>query len=148
MPRKGKGSKALDAPTTVESQLNSLTPANPEPKQEYGAAAEQRRGIQAIAAAQPPPQMLQPRPGEPALPQQPMREAGSLPWNEGPPDAQPMTHGAPFGAGAGAEALAPVGQQWNHDLSVSEALISMAQMPGASQEVKELAAFAAQIGRG
>ena len=139
-PRKGAGSKALRPGTPLAD--------NPVPGQTYGKATEQREAMASVPMANgdltsPPVQNAQNEQATAAN----LPAPGTLHWDDHPGDmTQPVTHGAPVGAGPGPEALAPIGQTAYSSANVVNELEHLALGPNSSPEVRQLSALARAIG--
>jgi hypothetical protein len=129
------------------------------PGQGYGVAAEQRAAQQQIPMGTPPAPSpsgagpgpgagappTPPAPGPPPSPIVPPGSNGSISRPTERPN-EPVTHGLPMGPGAGPEALTGIGAAARQNAveqgTLTHLLTSMAQSPGATSAVKDLAARA------
>lgn len=153
MPRNGKGGARQGAPGQAygnRTDLNNRMPVEVAQNQTYGKAAEQRAAQGAV------PMGSTPVAATPQAPQAPQSETimGNMPQRQAPVVApgtspfldatnrpsEPITAGLPIGPGPGPEAL---GRPQN---AISQALGSLAAMPGASSAVMDLAATARMMG--
>lgn len=137
MPRRGAGSKALRPGTPLAD--------NPQPNQTYGKAGEQRDAMSAVPMANG--QLNPSSNGQQAQESANLPQPGTLQWDQHPGDQnQPVTHGAPVGAGPGPEALAPVGTAAYSSANIVNELEHLASGPDTSPEVRSLYAFARAVG--
>jgi hypothetical protein len=149
-PRSGADQTAYANRSDLNGQPEPITTV---PGQPYGAAAEQRAAQRAvpIQGTQTPdvPNLKEPTVNSAQQPQpQAGPFAGELPWT-GPTQRpnEPVTAGLPTGAGPGPEAMVGVGSLGAAHRDVRDLLANLASLPGATPDVKALAAYA-QSGKG
>ena len=129
-------------------------PISTVPNQTYGEAAQQQaaqRAVPMAPSAAPAPSQMPAPPGaqdQHAAANQPQGQVypGELPWT-GPTQRpnEPVTAGLPTGPGPGPEALTGVGAAGFGHASTAQLLNSLAQIPGATRDVQDLANYAAQM---
>ena len=138
VPRANPANNRIDLPGKV--------PVMAAPDQAYGRVTAQQQSQKMLPVAAPPtstPAAPQPAGGPSPAGGAPV-QPGSLPFLDPTTHGLPMTHGRPYGPGAGPEALGPRGQQWQANQATEQGTLQsllrgMAAAPGSSSLVKSLA---------
>ena len=154
MPRTGRGGKrqgSIGATYSNRTDLNAApSPMQTVPGQEYGKQADQMAamhvapmsGPQPSASPQSAPQA--PQSAAPPTPQANPAAAQVVPW-DAPTQRpnEPITAGLDVGPGPGSEALQ---MNQNHQAAFVAQLNALANTPGASPEIQQMANIAARLG--
>lgn len=159
MPRAGRGGKRAGTPGTAYANRSDLRePVSTVPNQTYGEAAQQQSAQHSVPMAPTQAEGVSPISSVPVPSPPTARTQHALAAQGNPPGVlpgqlqfdgptqrpgEPVTAGLTSGAGPGPEALTGVGQAGFGHANTAQLLSSLAQMPGATRDVQDLAAYAA-----